>query len=55
MRRPHFLMALVGFVTAACAPSETPPDLVIENVTVVDAVQGAVAGRTSRRQRRDSA
>ena len=46
MRRPHFLMALVGLVTTACAPSEAPPDLAIENVTVVDAVQGAVPGRT---------
>jgi hypothetical protein len=30
----------------ACAPAESPPDLLIENVTVVDAVQGAVPGRT---------
>ncbi len=46
MRRPHFLTVLAGLVAAACAPAETPPDLIIENVTVVDAVQGAVPGRT---------
>ena len=46
MRRPLALTALAGLMAAACGPSEAPPDLVIENVTVVDAVQGAVPGRT---------
>ena len=46
--RPASILAAVlgGLVTAACAPAEAPPDLIIENVTVVDAVQGAVPGRT---------
>lgn len=30
----------------ACAPAEPPADLAIANVTVVDAVQGALGGRT---------
>lgn len=46
MRRPLSLTALAGLVAVACGPSEAPPDLVIENVTVVDAVQGALPGRT---------
>lgn len=47
MRRSAIPAAvLAGLLAAACAPAEAPPDLVIENVTVVDAVQGALPGRT---------
>lgn len=48
-RRSALPVAALSLATlAACAPGETdaPADLAIANVTVVDAVQGAVEGRT---------
>ncbi|MEX2473301.1 MAG: amidohydrolase family protein [Gemmatimonadota bacterium] len=45
MRRPTPLLVAV-LLCAACGPSEPAPDLAIENVTVVDAEQGALPGRT---------
>jgi imidazolonepropionase-like amidohydrolase len=45
MRRPNPLLVAV-ISCAACGPSEPIPDLVIENVTVVDAEQGARSGVT---------
>lgn len=49
MRPTHFLTAALAgtsLVLGACGPTDAAHDLVIENVTVVDAVQGAVPGRT---------
>lgn len=45
MRRPVSMLVAV-LLCAACGPSEPAADLAIENVTVVDAEQGALPGRT---------
>jgi hypothetical protein len=50
MRRPQIVPVAATFVAgllgSACGPAEDPPDLAIENVTVVDAIAGAREGRT---------